>query len=239
MGGIGRIPALVMVHALFTFHATKPDECVDRETYSQFQEDVDNFVFFIEHGAKTEPFSKAVVDVKDNRLGADSFKIEQRGDDYVILRSDSFNPLMTRYHDRLKNVDTKHSLYSPTLNIAYVEGSKVTAYETLARIASRLTKREADSGEVEAVNSPSYYQSEAGFDAASVIRACTPVDGYRGFNKGVVIKYLFRHGKKNSADEAEDINKALWYLCELLSTYEGGVERMKKTLNDQLRRHCD
>lgn len=91
-------------------------------------------------------------------------------------------------------------------------------------------------GEREAVNSPSHYNF-GGIECIDAMKASMSMEGFRGFNKGSVMKYLWRQGEKEIADELEDANKALWYLIEMMSTYDGGMERVKKTIRSQLKRH--
>ena len=53
---------------------------------------------------------------------------------------------------------------------------------------------------------PNHYRSSK-FQASSVIR-----DWGLSFELGNVLKYVQRAGKKNSASQQEDLQKALWYL---------------------------
>jgi hypothetical protein len=53
---------------------------------------------------------------------------------------------------------------------------------------------------------PKHYRSSK-FQAISVIR-----DWGLSFELGNVLKYVQRAGKKNSASQQEDLQKALWYL---------------------------
>ena len=60
----------------------------------------------------------------------------------------------------------------------------------------------------EAVNHPTHYGGKGNvYEAIKVIEAWE-----LDFCLGDVIKYISRAGKKDSAKELEDLNKALWYL---------------------------
>lgn len=60
----------------------------------------------------------------------------------------------------------------------------------------------------EAVNHPTHYGGKGNvYEAIKVIEAWE-----LDFCLGNVIKYISRAGKKDSAKELEDLNKALWYL---------------------------
>jgi hypothetical protein len=67
----------------------------------------------------------------------------------------------------------------------------------------------------EAVNHPRHYGGAADpFECIKVLEAWLTPDEYRGFLKGNALKYLSRAGKK-TADPAEDLAKAKWYLDRL------------------------
>jgi hypothetical protein len=64
------------------------------------------------------------------------------------------------------------------------------------------------------VNHPVHYNSHpSGIECIEIAR-------HYGFNVGNVIKYLWRAGLKNSADELEDLKKALWYLQDEIKLRE-------------------
>lgn len=67
------------------------------------------------------------------------------------------------------------------------------------------------------VNSPSHYNS-GGIEAIEAIEASLSGDGYRGYLKGNVMKYMWRYEKK--AKPIEDLKKARWYLDRLISALE-------------------
>lgn len=67
------------------------------------------------------------------------------------------------------------------------------------------------------VNSPSHYNS-GGVEAIEAIESALTDDGYRGYLKGNVMKYMWRYEKK--AKPVEDLKKARWYLDRLISALE-------------------
>ena len=66
------------------------------------------------------------------------------------------------------------------------------------------------------VNHPPHYKAN-GVECIDVIEEFLAPDEFRGYLKGQVLKYLFRAGKKNPAKEAEDYEKAGWYIRKLAS----------------------
>lgn len=67
------------------------------------------------------------------------------------------------------------------------------------------------------VNSPSHYNS-GGIEAIEAIEAALSSEGFRGYLKGNVMKYMWRYEKK--AKPIEDLKKARWYLDRLISALE-------------------
>lgn len=67
----------------------------------------------------------------------------------------------------------------------------------------------------EAVDSPSHYSS-GWSNGAEVI----DIAEHLNFNRGNVIKYVARAGRKYSDKELEDLKKALWYLDREISRLE-------------------
>lgn len=62
----------------------------------------------------------------------------------------------------------------------------------------------ADKDDNEAVNHPRYYtQHPSGVECIDIIE-------HMPFNRGAIIKYVWRAGEKN--DELEDLKKARWYV---------------------------
>lgn len=59
----------------------------------------------------------------------------------------------------------------------------------------------------ETVNHPSHYGGDVVYEAIKVIQAWE-----LNFSLGSVLKYICRAGKKDGADELEDLKKARWYL---------------------------
>lgn len=66
---------------------------------------------------------------------------------------------------------------------------------------------------VEHVNSPLHYQSSNGIECIDAIEAALTPDEFRGFLKGNAIKYLWRNGKKDNAEQ--DAKKGRWYMDRL------------------------
>lgn len=71
---------------------------------------------------------------------------------------------------------------------------------------------------VDMVNSPSHYTA-GGIEAIEAIEAALCDDGYRGYLKGNVMKYMWRYEMK--AKPLEDLKKARWYLDRLIKFNEG------------------
>jgi len=59
----------------------------------------------------------------------------------------------------------------------------------------------------EAVNHPSHYQKDSGYEVIDVINAWN-----LDFELGNVVKYIARAGKKDKNKLLEDLKKASWYL---------------------------
>lgn len=71
--------------------------------------------------------------------------------------------------------------------------------------------------EKEEVDHPDHY-TKGDQEVIDVIQdQCTPVDGYRGFLMGNVLKYVCRHPHKGTA--SLDLRKAEFYLKKLIDTY--------------------
>lgn len=87
---------------------------------------------------------------------------------------------------------------------------------TLAELIAReedlrgLYYREAEQEQEDAVN-PSHYKV-GGIETIDYIEAKLGYDGAYAYCIGNVMKYVSRAGKKDIADQAEDLKKAKWYL---------------------------
>ena len=64
---------------------------------------------------------------------------------------------------------------------------------------------------MDSVNSPKHYTS-GGIEAIDYIQAKLGDDGCIAYCLGNVLKYVSRAGKKDIANELEDLKKAQWYL---------------------------
>lgn len=57
-------------------------------------------------------------------------------------------------------------------------------------------------------------------------------DKQLNFNRGNVVKYVSRAGKKSPEKEIEDLEKALWYIKRELSTMKRRIARQKGGTGD-------
>ena len=69
----------------------------------------------------------------------------------------------------------------------------------------------------DSVNHPQHY-TQGKYETIEVIESITG-EHYRGYLVGNIIKYLTRYNLKNGI---EDLEKAKWYLDELINTEEVG-----------------
>ena len=65
------------------------------------------------------------------------------------------------------------------------------------------------------VNHPEHYQTADGIECIDAIAAALTPEQFAGFCRGNALKYLWRAGKKGSANE--DLDKAIWYLERMKS----------------------
>jgi hypothetical protein len=89
-------------------------------------------------------------------------------------------------------------------------------------------KRAAEEGErrraaeqPDPVNHPPHYTSSPARCECGRQIECIDVTRHLNFNRGNVIKYVWRAGSKGS--EVEDLEKALWYLKDELERVRGAV----------------
>ena len=79
------------------------------------------------------------------------------------------------------------------------------------------------------VNHPSHYQTEDGIECIDAIAAAVHnLKGMEAFDTGTCIKYLWRWRKKNGV---EDLDKARWYLSDLIYRLDKNDEFAKNVLN--------
>ena len=71
------------------------------------------------------------------------------------------------------------------------------------------------------VNSPSHYTA-GNIECIEAIEASMTPEAFRGYCKGNVLKYLWRYEKKGKPLEC--LEKSLWYLERLKSSYQGQLE---------------
>jgi hypothetical protein len=69
----------------------------------------------------------------------------------------------------------------------------------------------------DSVNFPAHYQSANGVECIEAIKSAMTFDEFIGYLRGNCVKYLWRYRQKNGA---EDLRKARWYLCRLISEFE-------------------
>ena len=73
---------------------------------------------------------------------------------------------------------------------------------------------------VDNVNHPNHYKSNSGLETIDVIRAFTEgLNGMEAVDTANVLKYICRWKKKNGL---EDLEKAAWYLNDLIQNIKGG-----------------
>lgn len=82
----------------------------------------------------------------------------------------------------------------------------------------------------DAVNNPRHYTSDpSGIE-------CIEVTRHRNFNVGNAIKYLWRAGLKGDApkgSDAQDLNKAIWYICDEIGRLGGKLTAKHILFADQ------
>jgi len=73
------------------------------------------------------------------------------------------------------------------------------------------------------VNSPSHYTA-GNIECIEAIEASMTPEAFRGYCKGNVLKYLWRYEKKEKGKPLECLEKSLWYLERLKSSYQGQLK---------------
>lgn len=71
----------------------------------------------------------------------------------------------------------------------------------------------------DAVNHPSHY-NQGKIEVIEFIE-----DKQLGFHLGNAVKYIARAGKKDSAKEVEDLQKAIWYIQRKIELFENHPKR--------------
>lgn len=87
--------------------------------------------------------------------------------------------------------------------------------------------REKVNGANDAVHHPSHY-ADGRFEVIDIIEDQLGFAGLRGFCLGNTLKYICRAGKKDPTKEAEDLQKAEWYL------HHCNVRMKEQGLNDKV-----
>jgi hypothetical protein len=70
--------------------------------------------------------------------------------------------------------------------------------------------------EQDVVNHPSHY-TFGSVECIDAIDAALTQEGYRGYLKGCMMKYIWRY--ENKENPIQDLRKAQWYLTRLINTY--------------------
>lgn len=70
------------------------------------------------------------------------------------------------------------------------------------------------------VEKPAHY-TFGKFECIDVLKDVLGVEGFKGFCRGNVLKYLWRYNHKN---HIEDLEKACWYLERLIQTEKEEAE---------------
>tara|TARA_Y100001960_G_scaffold319867_1_gene391826 strand:+ start:374 stop:592 length:219 start_codon:yes stop_codon:yes gene_type:complete len=65
-------------------------------------------------------------------------------------------------------------------------------------------------------------------ECIDALKASMPLQQYKGFLRGNVFKYLWRHNLKKNDNGAEDLGKAQWYLNKLINEVENENKKAKK-----------
>lgn len=67
------------------------------------------------------------------------------------------------------------------------------------------------------VNSPEHY-NKGDIECIDAIKASMSLYAFRGYLKGNIEKYVWRH--ENKGNPQQDLEKAQWYLNQLIATYK-------------------
>ena len=70
----------------------------------------------------------------------------------------------------------------------------------------------------EEVNHPDRYGGDTVYECIKVLEAWLPIEQYKGFLRGNVLKYLCRAGKKDNV--VQELKKAEWYMNKLIEKEE-------------------
>lgn len=69
--------------------------------------------------------------------------------------------------------------------------------------------------QVDVINKPSHYMS-GGLEVIDILKSKLTPEEYKGFLKGLALKYIFRAGKKEHNAELQDMKKADWYIQKMI-----------------------
>tara|TARA_R110000764_G_scaffold28202_1_gene66351 strand:+ start:8948 stop:9214 length:267 start_codon:yes stop_codon:yes gene_type:complete len=78
---------------------------------------------------------------------------------------------------------------------------------TLAKKESRMDTSD--------ITHPKHYNTGV-IETIELIKSSMPIDAYKGYLMGNILKYVCRHKHKNPAEPWKDLKKAEWYLAALI-----------------------
>ena len=65
------------------------------------------------------------------------------------------------------------------------------------------------------ITHPKHYNTGV-IETIEWIKSSMPIDAYKGYLMGNILKYVCRHKHKNPAEPWKDLKKAEWYLAALI-----------------------
>jgi hypothetical protein len=65
------------------------------------------------------------------------------------------------------------------------------------------------------ITHPKHYNTGV-IETIELIKSSMPIDAYKGYLMGNILKYVCRHKHKNPAEPWKDLKKAEWYLAALI-----------------------
>ena len=93
-------------------------------------------------------------------------------------------------------------------------------YKEVSKLMKKQAQEQSDHKQtMDMVNNPPHYNT-AGIECIDAIQAMTDT-GYEYYLQGNIMKYLWRYRYKNGT---QDLEKAQWYLNELIDVKENGNE---------------
>ena len=65
------------------------------------------------------------------------------------------------------------------------------------------------------ITHPKHYNTGV-IETIELIKSSMPIDAYKGYLMGNILKYICRHKHKNPSEPWKDLKKAEWYLAALI-----------------------